>query len=83
MLPFGELTGTKGARTPGEEQARRLTGTEQIKAGEEAVGILPLAQPRRTGSGMEAPVMAMVALMRAWKGRRLSTRWESAGAAGF
>ena len=38
--------------TPGKQQARRLAGTEQVNAGEEAVGVLPLTQPRRAGGWM-------------------------------
>ncbi len=51
-LAFRRLTGTEGASTTGEQQARRLTGTVEIEAGEEAVGVLPLTHASGTGGRM-------------------------------
>ena len=53
-LAFRRLTGAEGASATGEQQARRLASTEEIEAGEKAIGVMPLTQPRQAGGGMAA-----------------------------
>ena len=51
-LALRRLTKEKRASAIGEQQPRRLTGAIKIEAGEESVGIVPLAHAGGTGGRM-------------------------------
>jgi hypothetical protein len=53
-LTLRGLTRAKGTGPTGEQQPRRLAGAVEIEAGQEAIGILPLAHPGRPWGGVAA-----------------------------
>ena len=51
-LPLWKLAGPKRTYPSGEEQARSIALAEQIKASQEAIGVMPFTYPSRTGGWM-------------------------------